>query len=201
VAAIYHFTDVDNLERIIACGALLAHRDAPCAVDVGNQSIKSRRTLIEVPCGAGGTVCDYVPFYYAPRSPMLCSISYGNVDGVDPDQSRLVYLCSTTELAYGAGLECVVTDGNAAAGMTAFDDGPTSLDEIVDWPLMEAKWWNNTPEDGDRQRRRMAEFLVYEAVPLSLLTEIGVYDRSMQQRVSGIVGSAVPVNVRRDWYF
>ncbi|MGO9791465.1 MAG: DarT ssDNA thymidine ADP-ribosyltransferase family protein [Solirubrobacteraceae bacterium] len=61
---IYHFTDVENLPGILAAGELRCHRIAPSAVDVGDISIKARRTLIHVRCGPGGKVCDYVPFYY-----------------------------------------------------------------------------------------------------------------------------------------
>jgi ssDNA thymidine ADP-ribosyltransferase, DarT len=35
---------------------------------------------------SGCKVCEYVPFDYAPRSPMLYSIMCGNVPDVDPDQ-------------------------------------------------------------------------------------------------------------------
>ena len=79
---IYHFTDVANLPAILAAGELRCHRMAANAVDVGDPSIKSRRALIDVKCGPGGKVCDYVPFYYAPRSPMLYSIMCGNVPDV-----------------------------------------------------------------------------------------------------------------------
>ena len=51
---IFHFTDVGNVESILESGALKCHRDAPTAVDVGNQSIKDNRRSIEVDCGKGG---------------------------------------------------------------------------------------------------------------------------------------------------
>ena len=177
---------------------------APTAVDVGDTSIKSRRTLINVRCGPGGMVCDYVPFYYAPRSPMLFSIKSGNVPGVSPDQRRLIYLVSSTEAAYEAQLGCVFTDGNAATAFTDFEDDPAELDQLVDWPLMRAMYWYNTPEDPDRRRRRMAEFLVHETLPLELVTEICMYDRHVQEHVVALLGGAgveLQVAIRRDWYF
>ena len=115
---IYHFTDVANLPEILAAGELRCHRIARTVVDVGDASIKSRRGLINVTCGPRGKVCDYVPFYYAARSPMLYSIMCGNVPDGNPDQRRLVYLVSSTEAVYEAGLACVFTDGNAATAFT-----------------------------------------------------------------------------------
>ncbi len=135
---------------------------------------------------------------------MLYSIKSGNVPGVNPDQRRLIYLASTTESAYAAGLACVFTDGNAATAFTNFEDDPTELDRLVDWSLMSARLWFNTVDDPDRRRRRMAEFLVHESLPLELITAIGVHDRRVQTDVADLLANAgadLPVAIRRGWYF
>lgn len=201
MSRIYHFTDVGNIEGIVTSGRVLAHTGAPCRVDIGDQSIKSRRTTIRVPVGPSGFVGDYVPFYFAARSPMLFSIQCGNVAGVSAEQRRLAYLVSDTEDAYAAGLACVFTDGNASAAISEFRDDRETLAEHIDWPLMKARQWANTNEDPDRRRRRGAEFLIHEAVPLEVVRGIAVYDQSMQAQVAATVGEALPVVVRRDWYF
>jgi hypothetical protein len=202
---IYHFTDFDNLEPILAAGALQCHRQAPTNVDVGDQAIKGNRTWIAVDCGPGGVVCDYVPFYFATRSPMLFSIKCGNVAGVRPNQRRLLYFVSSTEAAYDAGLDCVFSDGNAAAySITSFKDDPQELDTHVDWAVMKLGMWNNTNEDPDRRRRRMAEFLIHDSVPLELFTAIAVTDVDVQKAVASIVEKAgwdVAVIRRPGWYF
>jgi hypothetical protein len=204
VPAIYHFTDIANLPAILTASELRCHARAPTASDIGDPSIKARRTLVDVTCGPGGQVCDYTPFYYAPRSPMLSSIQFGNVPGVNPDQRPLIYLASSTEAAYAADLECVFTDGNAAVAVTSFFNDPGELADVVDWPLMRARYWFNTAEDPDRRRRRMAEFLVRRALPLELVTEFAVYDQNMATQVAGMLAAAGlshSVSVRRDWYF
>lgn len=204
VPLIYHFTDAANVPGILAADELRCHQMAATAVDVGDASIKSRRSLIDVTCGPGGKVCDYVPFYYAPRSPMLSSIQFGNVPGVSADQRRLVYLVSSTEAAYDAGLACVFTDGNAATAFTDFYDDAGELNEVVDWPLMRARYWFNTADDPDRRRRRMAEFLVHGALPLELVTELAVYDESVASHgVESLreAGSTLSIAIRREWYF
>lgn len=202
--AIYHFTDISNLPEILAAGELRCHRLASTQTDIGAPSVKDLRTKRRVPCGPGGMVCDYAPFYYASRSPMLFSIKSGNVPGVDPDQRLLVYLVSSAEAAYAAGLRCVFSDGNAATAFTAFQDDPDLLDEFVDWPLMRARYWNNTADDPDRRRRRMAEFLVHRGLPLELMTEVGVYDQTAKAQVIELMreaGVAIKVAIRGSWYF
>jgi ssDNA thymidine ADP-ribosyltransferase DarT-like protein len=201
---IYHFTDVANLEGILDAGALRAHRRARCSVDIADATIKARRARIEVDCGAGGRVCDYVPFYFAPRSPMLFRIKSGGVDGVSSDQRRIIYLVSSTETIVEAGIDFVFTDGNAAAAFTDFYDDLGDLATVVDWPLMAEKIWRNTPEDNDRVRRRCAEFLVHGTVPLDVITKIGVLDRRCASEVEELVdasGWETPVHIRSGWYF
>jgi hypothetical protein len=201
---IYHFTDVDNLGAILDAAALKCHRAAPTVVDVGNQSIKGNRQMIEVGCGRRGKVCDYVPFYFATRSPMLYSIICGNVEGVSSDQSRLLYFVSSTEAAYDAGVDCVFTDGNAAVSITGFDHDPANLATVVDWDVMKLRIWKNTDEDPDRRRRRMAEFLIHDSVPLELFTEIGVASSEVERKIASVVAEAgcdIAVRRRSGWYF
>jgi hypothetical protein len=203
---IYHFTHESNLELILAASEIRAHALAreSTIVDIAEGGIKKRREIRQVSCEPGGCVGDYVPFYFAPQSPMLFKISRGGVVGVDSDQRPIVYLVTTTELIVGAGLKYAFTDGNAATIMTTFYNDLARLGKVVDWPLMQTQYWRNTDEDGDRVRRRMAEFLVEGALPIKLVTEVAVYDADAQERVAEMLSNAgvdLPVNVRREWYF
>lgn len=88
---IYHITHGRNLAAIIAAGGLWC--DAQIAargltpLGIAHQHIKERRKQRIVPCAAGGTLADYVPFYFAPRSPMLYAIHSGYVERYDGGQS------------------------------------------------------------------------------------------------------------------
>ena len=121
-----------------------------------------------------------------------------------PDQRRLIYVVSSTEAAYEAGLACVFTEGNAATAFTEFHDDPAELDDVVDWPLMRARYWFNTPEDPDRRRRRMAEFLVHRSLPLRCIAGLAVHDRGVESQVAGLLeaaGTSLPLAIRPAWYF
>ena len=79
---LYHFTHVSHLATIVRDGLLCdaqAHVGDRLRIEVGNREIKTQRRQRPVLCGPGGVVADYVPFYFAPRSPMLYAIKGGNV--------------------------------------------------------------------------------------------------------------------------
>ena len=82
---IFHITHIRNLQNIINDGGLWCDRVVSqrnlAHVSIAHQHIKDRRAQKNVPIPPHGVVADYVPFYFAPRSPMLYSISRGNVEG------------------------------------------------------------------------------------------------------------------------
>jgi len=200
---IYHITHVDNLSGIIEKGGLYCDRDAKKInfVGIGHKHIKTRRDNTRVPKGPGGVVSDYVPFYFAPRSPMLCAIHSGAVAGYKGGQVSVIHLCSSTEAVEAEGLEWVFTEGQAAMDFTDFFDDFEDLKKI-DWPLMKAKYWHDTNDQPDRKRRRQAEFLVHTFFPWKLVFEIGVCNAATEQKVQEILnGNKPPVTVRQGWYY
>jgi hypothetical protein len=200
---IYHITHVKNLRQIIAEGGL--HCDLRAqevkSVNIGHRHIKGRRLNRPVPIGPKGAVGEYVPFYFAPRSPMLFVISRGGVDGYNEGQRPVVYLQSTAETVSGAGLRWVFTEGHADMQFTDFFHDLKDLTKI-DWNLMGAKYWNDTNDDPDRKRRRQAEFLVHNFFPWDLVSCVGVYDRSIAEAVGEIIGGKIPpVEIKQGWYY
>ena len=58
----------------------------------------------------------------------------------------------------------------------------------------------------DRQRRKQAEFLVYQRCDWQLIHEIAVVNEDMKSKVEQILAAdpsagTPPVNVRRQWYY
>jgi hypothetical protein len=192
-----------NLKRIIAEGGVHCDRSAQelKSVNIGHMHIKERRLNRVVPLGPKGTVGEYVPFYFAVRSPMLFAINSGGVEGYKDGEKPVVYLRSTVEAVQIAGLRWVFTEGHADMNFTDFFDDLKDLDK-VDWPLMRAKYWNDTNDDPDRKRRRQAEFLVHKFFPWELISYIGVYDRSIAETVGGIIEGGNPsIGIERGWYY
>lgn len=205
---VYHFTHFRNLRSILELGELRcdnAVQEAQCLnVEVGSRSIKARRQTLRVPCGPGGVVADYVPFYFAPRSPMLFSIHRGNVSEYPDGQRPLVYLTTNVEALLASSLDTVFTDGNASSALSEFFTDANELRERIDWDLMQARMWNDTAADGDRMRRRMAEMLVFDALPATLIDSVACFNERHAERVTELLDTAgfdVKVQVRRHWYY
>ena len=188
---IYHITPIDNLESIISEGGLLAYNvmleTGTNYTNIAYENIQYRRARIRVPCGAGGVLHDYVPFYFAPRSPMLYTINQGNVPNYTQGQEAVIHLVSHVEDIDARGdLDFVFTDGHAVMEFTTFFDDLNYLDNI-DWDVMEARYWRDTNEDNDRKRRRQAEFLVRNFLPWELITEIGVMNSTIKANTENIL--------------
>lgn len=204
---VFHFTHLEHLATLVEHGlqsdtrvqgtTLLAH-------EAGDRGIKAHRRARRVSDGPGGFVSDYVPFYFAPRSPMMYAIHRGRVPEFTSTIYDLAYVITSLETLQAAGYSVVLTDRNAAKAVAEFSADPHRWDDLVDWPLMKAHMWNNTVDDPERQERRMAECLVPESLPWDLIEHIVVADQTRQQWTEGLLtalGDHTPVHVRRNWYF
>jgi len=204
---VMHFTHVENLPGIIANGLvsdLTARSEGSILVDVGEQSIKLARRTRAVGLRPGGVVADYAPFYFAPRSPMMYSIDHGNVATYRQGCDRIIYLVSSLERLSEAGLTWLVSDRNARMAYAEFRGQEDETFDHVDWDLMRAKWWNNTPEFPDRKERRMAECLVHERAPWASFVQVMTKTDATASEVRAMLsaaGQATRVIVRAGWYF
>jgi ssDNA thymidine ADP-ribosyltransferase, DarT len=204
---IYHITHVNNLSSIITDGGLRTCCDLRDAgvnyTDIAHETLQDWRATKEVYCGPGGVIHDYVPFYFAPRSPMLCAIHNGRVPNYREGQGQVLHLVSSVEAVRGATLSFVFTDGHSRIDFTEFYDDVSYLDQI-DWQIMKEKYWRDTIADNDRKRRRQAEFLVHKFFPWDLVELIGVSGSRMKARVESILiecDHKPLVSVHSDWYY
>ena len=206
--SIYHITHIQNLLSILQTGGLMAinrlRQQQINHFDIAYQRIQDRRAITPVPCGAGGVLHDYVPFYFAPRSPMLCAIHRGGVPGYQEGQSCVLHLVTEAEAIEQANILFAFTNGHAVIGYTDFFDELQDLHSAIDWDIMRAKYWADTDEDGDRKRRRQAEFLIHQFCPWTLIQEIGVIDNDIKGKVEEMLRNEThcpPVKVYSSWYY
>jgi hypothetical protein len=204
---IFHITHVNNLPAILSQGGLWC--DKECAgqgvapVNIAYADLKAARATTRVPVCERGTLADYVPFYFAPRSPMLYVIHKGGVAGYTAGQEPVVHLVVDLESLRERGLPFAFTDGHAAIPFSQFFEDWKDLSRI-DWALMQGRYWNNTEEDGDRKRRRQAEFLVHRFFPWERVQEIGVCTQAIKEQTERLLARSShkpPVNVVPGWYY
>nr|WP_200379292.1 DUF4433 domain-containing protein [Rubrivivax gelatinosus] len=136
----FHITAIANLEAILATGALLSkNRGATAGINyqnIAHAGAQGVRAVREVPNPPGGVVHDFVPFYFAPRSPMLYAINGGRVEGSAWRQADIVHFETTVENVTALGQPFVFYDRNATlAFSTAYTD-LARLDTVVAWDLI-----------------------------------------------------------------
>jgi len=147
---------------------------------IAHQNIQIRRSTTEVPVPPYEMLHDYVPCYFASRSPMLYVIKNGKVEGYPGTQSDIIYLVTKTNTIAESERDFVFTDGHAIMALTDFYNDLAYLEEI-DWSVMQSTYLNDTDKFPDRKRRRQAEFLVYESISLNLLLGVVVFNKQIKK--------------------
>jgi hypothetical protein len=206
---LYRLIHIDNLRVLLTRGALHAPNFTP---DDGlpyrtihKVSVQAGRRDRPIRCGPGGTCHDYVPFYFGPLSVMLLNLKTGRVKGYNEGQPPLVYLTTTLERVRQARCRFVFTDGHGLATFTSWYDDLGQLNN-VDWQLVGERYWADKPEDNDRQRRKQAEFLIWQSLDWSLIERIGVLNQQVQRRVEAVLDEFPQqprprVEIHAEWYY
>jgi hypothetical protein len=206
---IFRFIHIDNLRGYLDRGGLCAPNHCPndgqLYRTIHNEEVQNERHVTTISCGPGGTIHDYVPFYFGYLSPMLLNLKTGRVPGYDEGQAPLIYLVSTAQAVRESGAGLVLSNGHGLATFTEWFDDLAQLDQ-VDWNVVYQRYWSDTLEDMDRQRRKQAEFLVHRFCDWSLIQAIGVINQDMKARVEDILVQYPaelhkPVVVHSDWYY
>jgi ssDNA thymidine ADP-ribosyltransferase, DarT len=207
---IYHITHAENVQKIIAHGALWSdaerlRRGLVCEI-VGMSEIKRRRLEeIRVDCHAGTMVGGYVPWYYCPRSVMLYILHMGNSPGLtyNGGQRPIVHLQadlnSVLNWAASNNVRWAFSRGNAGAYYARFSNDRNELANL-DWTAIAQTDWRNP----DVKEAKQAELLIETSFPWNLIEVIGVIDPGIAGQVNQAIAPAAHkpiVRVERAWYY
>ena len=145
-----------------------------------------------VPCGPGGCVHDYVPFYFGSSSPMLLGV----VNAKNVDQYDILYFEFSIALANRPDAVFTNASANTAIPPGFFSD-PADLKQL-DWAVIDCLKWGNINDDF--RHRRMAELLVQGRVPVTRAARCVVWNDAVKRRVEHIVnGAPFPPIDFEDW--
>ena len=215
---IFHITAVPNLLSIAKSGMLhsngLLQKKNIAHANIAYQGAQGKRATKLVAKPPAGVIHDYVPFYFAPRSPMLMAINSGRVEGCPHRQEDIVHFVTTVEAIVAAHLAYVFYDYNATLSIATCYSDLEDLDKI-DWELFHesprldgyCKYWHSLMDNLKYVRRmetRQAEFLVHKSVPLNVIKSVGVYSAAKAEQVREIFDDAdvgLPVEVKSAWYY
>lgn len=171
--------------------------------NIGNADLIRRRTRLEVPVGPGGSLQDYIPFYFTPYSVMMMNIVTGRgVSKVPRDE--IVIIASSLKLVEKAGVRFVFTCRHAVTAdpETDFYTNLSDLDAI-DWPLLQSRNFKHDPDDPRKNERYQAEALVWKQLPITALLGIGCYTIAVEQWLKeqiAVRGLKLNTLVRPNWY-
>ena len=204
-ARIFRITHVDNLPWVLDHGLCCRNSDGhdPNYVNIGNLSLIDKRAHKPVPIPPGGTLADYVPFYFTPYSIMMYNIKTGYGGIARRETREIVILVSSIHLLRELGVPFVFTNQHAYASDADFYSDPADLRHI-DWPLLRSRNFKTDDGDPGKQVRYQAEVLVYRRVSLEALLGIGCLNTAVKQRLDALVqerGKKIDVKVTPSWYF
>lgn len=225
---LFHFTAFSNLESILRCGCLkcvhMLIKEKIKPTNLAYTHIQKRREDKFIP---GTLLClhDFVPFMFAPRSPMLYAIIGGKVaEAEETNQDNLVYF--VTDVDTVQDMEFWFSDYHPVLADVNFYNDLADLNKI-DWFVINqdksegmiggfCKYWTpNKIENGvrvpcdryaRRQETRQAEFLIRDVVPLNKILKICVRTETMEQKVLQLLLkydkiNDIKVEIKPDWYF
>jgi hypothetical protein len=204
-ALIFRITHIANVPWLLEHGlhARNSPEFDPDFRNIGNPDLISKRHLRAVPIPPGGTLSDYVPFYFTPYSIMLYNIhtGYGGVPPVPNDD--IVILVSSLHKVAEMGLKFVFTDQHAYPVTARYFNRLKDLGQI-DWQLLQARDFKHDPEDPGKKERYQAEALIHRHLPVTALLGIGCHSKAAEARLQPKLQRhkiAADLVVRPTWYF
>jgi len=205
---VFRIIHYNNLEYILQNGVYYRNNPNFPAnyINIGNPEIITNRDEIPVKCYSDTMVNEYVPFYFSVKTPMLYNIYTGY--GVEKiEQHKIIYLCCNIGQIIVNNLQWCFTDGNAAKKFSAFYNDVTDLNKL-DWHSIYTTDFrdNNADGDPDRKRKKHAEFLVKDHVPIEYIQKIVVYNQDRHDYVKELIDKYdrkidILINPKNKFYF
>ncbi len=213
---LFHITHVGNLESILSDGNLYPKNaiKAEKIHTIANEDVQRRRAATLVPLPPAGNLHDYVPFYFAPRSPMLFCNYKGTHADASP-QEEIIYLCTTAQNV-AANHQYLFYDRHAILTHAQSFNQLSDLEEI-EWSLFFepptldgfSKYWQDRSDAAHptwiyRMEVRQAEFLVHQQLDIEAIETIAVSNRTMKEAVEATLqahGSELKVLIKPEWYY
>ncbi len=202
-ALIFRITHRENVRWLLRHGLHCRHANVqdPNYVNIGNFDLIGKRDQHPVKHAMGGTLGDYVPFYFTPFLPMLYNIKTGRGVPMRPMEEIVILATSLHELRKRQ-IPFIFTDRHAYLATVQISSDLARLDWI-DWQMLRDRNFARDTEHPERFDQYQAEALVYSYLPSDALLGVVCYTKDEEARVAGHAkdcGLNLKVACRPDWY-
>jgi len=175
----------------------------PNYIGIGDSTLIGSRSSKQINIEPNGNFTDYIAFYFGARSPILYEIQNGYNGVTKRKPQEIIYLVTTFENITDNNCQYVFSDVHGYHSLSQFFNDEDSLEE-VDWNAVKLDRWNDTEDDPDRKRRKQAEFLVLNELPLTALVAVGVYNETVRNEILAkfaVHNLTCNVFVKPNWYY
>lgn len=186
-------THIDNLRSILQAGELRSYNlmRGQSYRNLANDDVQAGRAAITV-ATTKQPLHDYVPLYLGFKTPMVATNQVHN--------EELLFLRFALDILSTPG--SIVCDGNARAHASKFYlfNGPDTFSNLDIAAIRSVKY----AKDSELKRKKQAEVLIPDRLPLSKMFDIICYSESGKTRTLSILhefGIKKGVKVNPGWYF
>lgn len=204
-ALIFRIVHVANVRWILEHGMYCRNspKQDPNYLNIGSASLIDKRSRRVVPIPPGGTLSDYVPFYFTPFSIMMFNIKTGYGGITKRDNKDIIIFVSSIHKLRELCLPFVFTNQHAYPIDT---DYYSEIDDLkrVDWTLLQNRDFKTSDDDPGKQSRYQAEALVHGYLPLAAVLGIGCFNDTVKQNFEEMMqarGQKMSVKTTPTWYF
>lgn len=231
---IFRQVDYRDLEVFLNDGEIRApmHPSPQKCHQTSYKEITDRRGSQDFSVTPETVVNDYVQFYFSPITAFTFAISKGNVPVKCPQGTGLgqsceddrIFFVGRTESFRHSGLNFAFSSSalNTSAPLPLIERNLDKLDVLINWQVFEdfpkkamineigytgvCQYCNDRTEVRWMQRKpqRMAEFLVYDALPLDYIDCIIVKTDAMNLKLKALMDASdwnIPIYTKRGCYF
>jgi hypothetical protein len=205
-ALIFRITHKSNFPWILDNGLHCrnSEKQDPNFVNIGSADLIAKRRSQPIKVPPGGTLADYIPFYFTPLSMMAYNIHTGR--GVQQrNNSEIIILVSSLRKLQKDGVSFLFTDRHASVNIPAptFSSDLAKL-EGIDWTILQNRDFVRDNDDLDKTNRYQAEALVHKSMAVDSLLGVACCDDEQKAWAESEVEKRklnTKVVKQRGWYF
>jgi len=204
-ALIFRITHIKNIPWILDNGlwSLKSDKLDPKFYRIGMPGLIEKRRDRAVDVAPGGTLGDYIPFYFTPWSMMLFKILTGHEVKKEMPDDIIFLVASLRDLA-AAGYRYLYTDRYAYLTIRRCSSNPEDLATHVDWDLLRSRDFQMDPDNPSKTEKYQAEALLFEHIGLEALLGMACYSERVRELIEKELAKRklrITLAVRRGWYF